>query len=97
MFFLIEPDGTCPEGEGSEGLVGPCEITPNDIEIHEHHAEYAQEQRQGDDKTSWDRALVPFEEIRHDQTCTTQGCVTARDRSCYNADDGEYAANRAEP
>ena len=51
VLLLPKPSRACPEGEDRQRLVRPREIAPNDIEVHEHHAEDAEEQRQRDSST----------------------------------------------
>ena len=66
---LEQPDRTGPKREDSKRLIGPCEITPNNLKINEYHSEYAQEQRNSDHKTLWYRTLIQMQEIRHDESC----------------------------
>ena len=49
MFLTEEVDRCSPKGEGSEGLVGPCEISPYDIEVDEGHSEDRCKEREGDE------------------------------------------------
>ena len=84
--LLVKPYGACPESESSERLVGPCKITPDDVKIDKHHAENAEEERQGDDEALGDGALVPLEEIGYDESSRTERCVATGDR-CGNDTD----------
>ena len=95
--LLIQPHRSRPKSERGQRLVGPSEITPNDIEIDEHHAENAEEERQGDYQSLRYRSLVPFEEIGHNQSCRPQSRIAAGDRCGNNTDDSQQTTDSAQP
>ena len=66
---LVEEDRSRPEGEHSERLIGPREVSPHDIKIDKYHAEHTEKQRDSNHQSFSDLALVEVQKVRHYQSC----------------------------
>ena len=98
-----EIDSYSPERKYGQGLVAPCEISPDDLEAFrisqaiDEHAHSEQKQRNAYQQTLDDRTLVDMKEVRRDQTCRAQSSISACDRSCNDSKDCQYASDPAKP
>ena len=64
-----------PEHDGGQSLIGPGEVTPNNVEIDQGDAVAHDEERDTDVETLQFVLLVDVEHISNDESRGTKGCI----------------------
>mgnify|MGYP000068391594 CR=1 FL=1 len=102
LAVLEHPDGNGQEGEQGQGLVGPCEVTPQDsealcIELCEHQDHSHQsEDHGGQTDTLALGALIDVEGLRDLQTQAAQSGIAGGDGQYDDTHQGDQAAHGAQ-
>lgn len=103
LFVLHQVNGDGPKGEDRERLVAPCKVAPDDFEALciaeavDKHSNGNQEQRDADEQTVTNGTLVHADEVSCNQACRTQCGVATGNRCGNDAEDCQYAPQRAQP
>ena len=103
LAFERQIDGNHPQREYGEGLVGPSEILPDDIEtigilnLPHQQGNAHQKQRNTDQETAAHGLLRQMQIVGYDETAGTESGVTARNRGCHHTQQGEDATGYAQP
>ena len=97
MASLVEEDRSRPESEYGKRLIGPREVSPDDVKINKYHTEHAEEQRDSDYQPLANTSLVETEEIGDDESCGAQGSIAGSDRCSDNAYYRQDTSDSAEP
>ena len=92
-----EPYGSGPEEAGGEGLVGPGEVAPQDVEIHEDEGCRDGEEGQGDNQAAPHLLLTEMKDVGDDEAGGAVGGVAAGDGCCHDTENGEDSADAAHP
>ena len=90
-------DGDGEEGEDGEGLVEPCEVTPQDVELDKQQHDADGKHGQTEHEALDDLILLDLEHVGQYETCAAQGGVAGGDGGDDNAEDGEDGTERSEP
>ena len=70
-----EPYGCSPEEAGGECLVGPSEVAPENVEVHEDESGGDGEEGQGEEQSVAYLLLIQVHKVRHDKAGTAVGGV----------------------
>ena len=102
LAVLEHPDGDCQEGEQGQGLVGPCEVTPQDVEaLGVQLGEDQDDGHQSEDdgrqaQTLAVGALVDVQGLCNGQTQAAQSGVTGGDGQNHDAGQSDDTADRTQ-
>ena len=102
LAVLEHPHGDAQEGEQGQSLVGPCEVTPQNVEavlveLGEHDDAGSQDKhRDGQTHTLAVGGLVQVERLRQGQAQSTQSGIAGGDGQNDDADQGDDAAHGAQ-
>lgn len=98
-FLCTQVNCDCCESEYCDGLVCPCEVSPQDVEAFCIQFRKYQNCDNGDEDTQCYHDTISFfflvdvQVVRNHQTAGTQGCVTGSDGQYDNAQDGDQTTN----
>ena len=96
-------DGNGPQGEDTHGLVRPSEILPDGVKavrivnLPSQHGDGNGKQRQTNQQTLTDGALVQFQPFRDYQATGTEGGVATGNGSSHHTEHGQDSTYDAQP
>ncbi len=90
-------DAAGPEGEDREGLVAPCEVAPEHVEIDVEQEVAEPDDGESDEETLHEFLLAQADSVGDDEAEASHGGVARSDGGCDHAENSEDAAESAEP